>query len=47
VIPAGENRPQVVVNITGPVYGLDDLDRRIAASIKRTWSLGGLSYLKA
>jgi hypothetical protein len=46
VIPSGGNGG-VTININGPVYGLDDLDRKISASIKRTYQLGGLSYLKA
>lgn len=44
VIPAGRSAG-VTININGPVYGLDDLDRKISASIKRTYRLGGLSYL--
>jgi hypothetical protein len=49
VIPAGENRGSVTVNIIGDItaYGLDDLDKKIALSIKRTFKLGGLSYLGA
>ena len=49
VIPANENRGAATINvvINGPVYGLDDLDRRLSESIKRTWARGGLAYLGA
>jgi hypothetical protein len=47
VVPANQNAAggSVTVNIDGPVYGLDDLDRKIAESIRRTYRLGGLEFL--
>ena len=53
VVPANENKAGgykssgVNVNITiqGPVYGLDDLDRKIANSVRKTFKAGGLSFL--
>jgi hypothetical protein len=55
VIPANENTTMgqssqtsgvnVNVVIQGPVYGLDDLDRKIANSVRKTFKAGGLSFL--
>ena len=53
VVPASENKAGgfqssgTTVNITiqGPVYGLDDLDRKIANSVRKTFKAGGLSFL--
>jgi hypothetical protein len=55
VIPANENTTMgqstqasgvnVNVVIQGPVYGMDDLDRKIANSVRKTFKAGGLSFL--
>lgn len=45
IIPAGRGGSGVTVNINGPVYGMDDLDKKIAASIKRTRARGGMNFL--
>jgi hypothetical protein len=44
VIPAN-SRSGITVNVYGPVYGLDDLDRKISDSITRTVRRGGLTVL--
>jgi hypothetical protein len=54
VVPANENTTMgrqsssgvnVNVIIQGPVYGMDDLDRKIANSVRKTFKAGGLSFL--
>lgn len=52
VIPAGPGGPgsggggQVVINFNGPVWGLDDLDRQMAAAFNRVYRRGGFPYLR-
>jgi hypothetical protein len=45
IVPAGkESGLQIVVNVNGPVYGMDDLDRVIADSVRNVYRRGGLSF---
>jgi hypothetical protein len=51
VIPASEvqsgggSGTTINITIQGPVYGMDDLDRKIANSVRKTFKAGGLSFL--
>lgn len=49
VIPADRNSAAASINISinGPVYGLDDLDRKLSESIRRIRQRGGLSFMGA
>ena len=38
--------PPVVVNINGDIFGNDDLDRRVADAVTRTWRNGGFAYMR-
>jgi TP901 family phage tail tape measure protein len=45
---SSEGQPTVVnVKIEGPIYGLDDLDRKISDSVRRTYKGGGLGFLRS
>jgi len=47
IIPAGKtmaSNSNLTINVNGPVYGINDLDSVIAASLDRTIRRGGFSY---